>query len=285
MKNLYIIYTHNREQILQKCFKTLFDNNKTIPDRTIIIDDASKIELKAKLFNFGAQYNHLSVDLIFLNKNVGYGKAAEIGFALAEIHNPDTVSFIESDYIFSKNGIDTVFDIFENNEYGQVAAGFSGYDNPDFYKPEKINIDFKNIMISDYGYDNLNRKILYKPFQVQTLYGEKTLELVSNSCGTMYLNWKIVNKIKQTFPNDYIDWVNRVTSRDSNIKNLYDGIMSHGLSRLWMEWAEFEGIDTNKYAALLNLKPSVADHINGGGINSSNVQEGDTVAHSPTFQI
>ena len=43
------------------------------------------------------------------------------------------------------------------------------------------------------------------------------------------------------------------------------------------------GVDINKYAALLNIKPSVANHINGAGINGYIVGEGQSFVGSPTF--
>lgn len=286
MKNLYIIYTHNRPAVLQQSIQTLLNSNVQNPDKIIIIDDASDHKIRDGLYNFTKQYAGVtSVDFYSFANNAGYGMAAELGFTLAELYNPQYVYFIESDYIFSKNGIDIVNDIFENTLYGQYAAGFSGYDNPDFYSKQKTEQDFPNILKSDYGYDNLNREILYKPFDVETKFGTKQLELVSNSCGTMYFNWKVINEIKKDFPNEYREWVNRVVNKNGYGKrNLNDGVMSHGISWLWQKWAEKHNIDRNKYAALLNVKPSIANHINGGGINGSNITEGQSVTLSPSWK-
>ena len=52
MNLLYIIYTHNRSNILRQCLETLFNNNQTKPDRVLIIDDGSEPNLKNELFDF-----------------------------------------------------------------------------------------------------------------------------------------------------------------------------------------------------------------------------------------
>lgn len=283
MNLLYIIYTHNRGAILSECLNSLFSKNETKPDRVIIIDDASTEILKQNLFTFSLQNKTIPIDFISINKNIGYGMSAEIGIKLAEIYNYKYAFFIESDYIFNKNSIDIVLDIFENTEYGKNAVGFSGYDNPDFYKSNQTDKTFKEIIINDCGEDNLNRDIMYKPFDIETKYGKKQLELVSNSCGTMYFNWHKINAIKQEFPSEYAIWVDKTTDKHKSKRNLNDGMMSHGISWLWTKWAKKNGIDTNKFTGLLNIKPSIANHINGGGINGYIVPEGQSFVGSPTY--
>jgi hypothetical protein len=285
MKLLYVIYTHNRANILTKCLETLFKNNEIQPDRVLIIDDASNENLKNNLFNFSlSNSKKVPIDFFSVNKNFGYGKIAEFGITLTNIYNPKYVCFIESDYIFGPNSIDLVIDILENNEYGQNAIGFSGYDNPDFYKPGHTDKIFKEIIINDCGEDNLNRDIMYKPFDIETKYGKKQLELVSNSCGTMYFNWEKMKKIAEEFPVEFQKWINITTDKHKEKRNLNDGMMSHGSSWLWTKWANKNGIDTKKYGALLNIKPSVANHINGAGINGYIVGEGESFVSSPSWK-
>jgi len=283
-KLLYIIFTHNRAMILNECMNSLFKNNETKPDRILIIDDGSKPELKGNLFQFSLMNStKVPIDFYSINKNIGYGTAAEFAIRLAIAYNHKYTFFIESDYIFSKNGLDTVLDIFENNEFGLNAIGFSGYDNPDFYISEKTGKTYKEIIVNDCGEDNLNRDIMYKPFDIETKYGKKQLEIVSNSCGTMYFNWNKMMKIKEEFPLEFEKWISITTDKNKEKRLLNDGMMSHGSSWLWTKWAQKNNIDTNKYGPLLNIKPSVANHINGGGINGYIVTEGQSFVSSPTF--
>lgn len=277
MKLLYLIYTHNRIKILQECLNTLFNNNDIKPDRCIIVDDGSNPSMKDKLYSFTSKQN---IDFVNIIQNVGYGAAAEIGMRMACVFEPEYLFIIESDYVFAKNGLDTVMDIFENTKIGQLSAGFSGYDNPDFYDKSKTDVVYRDIIKMDCGEDNLNREIMYKPFEINTQYGTKKLEFVSNSCGTMYFNWKNVKKIKEQFPQEFEYWIKQIT-KDKKILN--DGMMSHGMAWMWTKWAKANNIDINSYSALLNIKPSVADHINGGGINGYIVPEGQSFVASPTF--
>ena len=280
----YIIYTHNRPDILSECINTLINNNDTKPDRILIIDDCSNQDIKNDLYKISCNTKGLNIDFLSINKNLGYGKVAEIGMRMALAYDPKYLFFIESDYIFAKNGLDIVMDIFENNEYGQNCIGFSGYDNPDFYKSTHTEKIFKEIMIQDYGEDILKRDIMYKPFDIETKYGKRKLELVSNSCGTMYFNWSKMKKIREEFPIEFEKWINLTTEKYKNDKrNLNDGIMSHGSARMWTKWAQKNNIDINKYSALLNIKPSVSNHVNGGGINGNIVNEGATFVSSPSW--
>lgn len=282
---LYIIFTHNRPAILNSSIDTLFKNNDIKPDRVLIIDDGSNQELKNNLFQFSLDNStKIPIDLYSISTNIGYGTAAEFAIRLATAYNYKYTFFIESDYIFSKHGLDTVLDIFENNEFGQNAIGFSGYDNPDFYVEEKTEKTFKEIIINDCGEDNLNRDIMYKPFEIKTKYGDKKLEIVSNSCGTMYFNWEKMMKIKEEFPLEFEKWISITTDKNKEKRLLNDGMMSHGSSWLWNKWAKKNNINRDKYGALLNIKPSVANHINGAGINGYIVGEGQSFVGSPSWK-
>jgi hypothetical protein len=288
INSLYIIYTHNRPNILKQCLDTLFNNNDIKPDRVLIIDDGSQPQLKEDLFQFSLTNSinskDTAIDFLSLNKNLGYGNTAELGIRMAIAYDPKYVFFIESDYIFGKNGLDLIFDIFENNEYGQNCLAFSGYDNPDYYVEEKREKMFREIIVNDCGEDNLNRNIMFKPFDIETKFGKKQLELVSNSCGTMYFNWSKMKQIKEQMPIEFEHWINRTTDKHKQKRYLNDGMMSHGVSWLWTKWAQKNNIDTNKYAALLNVKPSVSNHVNGAGINGYIVGEGQSFVSSPSWK-
>lgn len=282
---LYVIYTHNRPNILQQCIVTLLNDNLK-PDRILILDDCSKIEIKRALLELTTKIPNIPIDVFSIGKNIGYGANAEFGFSLVEVYNPNYVYFIESDYIFVKHGLEKVQWLFENNELVKNSIGFSGYDNPDFYVPEKYDKMFREVIMLDCEYDNINRDILFKPEKHYTPYGDVELEFTSNSCGTMYFNWKKIQEIRLDFPNEYRIWIDRITDKYKPGKRcLGDGVMSHGISWIWNEWAKKYNIDRNKYAALVNIKPSVANHINGGfgSINGHIVAEGESFVSSPSW--
>lgn len=281
---LYVIFTHNRPMILAESWRTLFANNKIKPNRVLVIDDGSNSEVKHGLYNAQLNTSDVPLDLYSIGKNVGYGVAAELAFNIVDVYNPKYVFFIESDYIFAKNGLDKVIDIFKNTEIGKNAVAFSGYDNPDFYVKEKTDETFPRIIVEDCGSDNLNRSIMYKPFKQSTAFGEVDLEFVSNSCGTMYFNWEMICSLRNFRPNLYKTWIDKVTDKSKERRLLNDGAMSHGISWIWNEYAKTQGIDRDKYAALLNIKPSVADHINGAGINGHIVGEGQSFVRSPSWK-
>ena len=57
MNLLYIIYTHNRENILQQCISSLFEKNNLRPSRVLIIDDGSEKKIKNSLYNFCLEHS------------------------------------------------------------------------------------------------------------------------------------------------------------------------------------------------------------------------------------
>jgi len=65
MNLLYIIYTHNREKVLEQCLSSLFNKNTTKPDRVLIIDDGSNLDVKNSLYQFSLQ-NSSNIPIDFL---------------------------------------------------------------------------------------------------------------------------------------------------------------------------------------------------------------------------
>lgn len=285
-KILYVIFTYNRPTITSKCFTTLFHPNNLRPDRVVIIDDGSVDDLKNSLtFNQLANNKNYPIDFFSIGKNIGYANCFDLALKIVDVYNPTYVYFIESDYIFRPTGLKTIQWLFENNEIAKQAIGFSGYDNPDFYDSRKRNM-FIRLITEQFEFDNVNRNILYTPFKVSTPEEEVQVEFVSNSCGTIYLNWEKVKELRQAFSLTWKQWErNLVQKHKENYRILDDGVLSHGLSWMWNEYAKGCGIDRNKYAALLNVKPSVANHVNGGGLSiSGKTPENFTTARSPTWK-
>lgn len=284
MDLLYIIYTYNRPKVLQECIRTLFSNNDLRPNRIVFIDDGSEKALKDALVRDAINAGN-EVDFLSFGRNIGYGRVAEMGFALADMFNPRYCFFIESDYIFRKHGLDEVHDVFQS-ELGRNLAGIAGYSHPDFFDPGCINSRYPRELAGLYGRDNLNRSLLFKPFPFKTRFGEIRLQYVSNSCGTMYLNWRLISQMRAAFyPRMETDWLQRACDKGAQFPLLNDGVMSSGLSYYWAEYAKLQGWDTSRSAALIDVMPSIANHLSAGGLNTKlpNLEEGQTIVGSPSF--
>ena len=65
-------------------------------------------------------------------------------------------------------------------------------------------------------------------------------------------------------------------------RQIDDGMLSHAISLCWNRWAIKHGIDRNRYAAWLNVKPSLAQNYNGGGTHTG-AAEMQTDNGSPTW--
>jgi len=288
MKLLYIIYTHNRPIILKECLATLFSNTNVKPHRVVILDDASEKSTKVGLWQFCLENStkEMPIDMLSFNENIGYGTNFEFGLSVARVYNPEYVFFVESDYIFRKNWAEDILEVFES-EIGKKSIGISGYDHPDFYTPERYDKMYRNIIKEDYGSDPVNRTNMFKLFDC-TL-GNKTLKLsgISNSCGTIYLKWRFTMELMKKYPEMKTTWWERLANKQpgGNRKLLADGPLSHGLSYYWSLYAKEQGWDTSKYFPLLNIVPSVSNHINALGINGNipGIQEGQTFVGSPSF--
>jgi GT2 family glycosyltransferase len=197
MELLYVLYTYNRPAVLQECLRSLLFNSELQPDRVVIIDDGSERPLKESLAS--AVLSHGSpIDFFSFKENVGYGRAAEIGFAVADMFRPNYCFFIESDYIFRKHGLDEVIEVLRS-DVGRFAAGVAGYSHPHFFDPRATNERYPQEMAVQHDRDNLNWAVLYRPFPYRSRFGEIQLQYVSNSCGTMYLNWRLISEMRQAF--------------------------------------------------------------------------------------
>ena len=282
MDLLYVLYTYNRVEVLQECLRTLFANNDVQPQRVVIIDDGSAKHVKESLFS-AAMNNDGLVDLFSLKQNVGYGRAAEIGFAVADLFQPRYCFFIESDYVFRKHGLDEVMEVLRS-DVGRFTAGIAGYSHPHFFDSRNTVDRYPQEMVSQRGYDNLNRAMLYRPFPYKSRFGDLQVQFVSNSCGTMYLNWQLISEMRKAFyPRMETEWIHATCGKGKERPLLNDGIMSQTLSHFWMEYARRQGWDTNRYGPLLDIMPSVANHLSGGGINAEGAPEGHTFVGSPSF--
>jgi GT2 family glycosyltransferase len=89
--NVYVvIVTYNGSKWITPCFSSL--RNSTIPVRTIVIDNGSQDDTLARI---GAEYPE--VEIINTGKNLGFGKANNIGMELAYQRGADYVFLLNQD--------------------------------------------------------------------------------------------------------------------------------------------------------------------------------------------
>lgn len=285
MKTLVILFAFERPKILDYCLHSL-RRQKSEFDLIIRDDSHSNAvhDLVAKhgLYPSLQRYGH-----------VGFSAQAQAALKIVRREDPEYVYFIEGDHVLSHNAFERIQDVFENTEEGRNCSGISGFDAPNYTWPDYVNRIFPECMKQQVGEDNVNRASLYQDFTVETERFTHTLQRVSNTCFTSYLNWKKIQEIAHEFPelNDYLDQAvapqdnpNYPTSGEYKRKGVVDdGMLSHGINLVWNRWAMKHGIDRNRFSAWLNVKPSLAQNVNGGGMHSP-VPELSTDNGSPTWQ-
>lgn len=294
MKTLATVFAYKRPRALELCLKSISNQSQQV-DELFIIDDGSG--LSAKGFDV-ASVVAKTADMLpvnFLRKpvNVGFSDSACIALNRARKLNPKLLFFIEGDYVYRPDAFASIVDVFENTEQGKMALGISGYDHPAFYSEDCVEKVFPYGMIAQVGEDNVNRAALYDPVKVAGARGEYYVELVSNTCWTSYLNWRLITEISEEFPqlqrfldlacNPQDDPIYRDSGKYKAQRVVDDGMLSHAVSLFWNRWAIKHGINRSKFGAWLNIKPSVANHISGGGINNSEQEELTSNANSPSW--
>jgi glycosyltransferase involved in cell wall biosynthesis len=190
MKILYILYTYNRPQILEKCIATLFNpKNKVWPSELLVIDDGSNVNQKDLLYNLSRNNSIFPIHFFSFSKNQGLGYNWELAWTWAKLRNYDYIVQLEQDYVFREDAIGEAIDLLESKPLSVAVSGFS---NPDFWTDKREWL-FRKVMIDDFGEDPAKREFLHKPFKIKTeKHGEIEIQLTTNSCGTFICNWKRV---------------------------------------------------------------------------------------------
>ncbi len=287
MKTLAVIFCYQRPEVLKQCAESLFAGEAR-PDQMIFIDDGSGPEVRDFLRTFAKRDSRIELHL--KPENRGYSDSALIAFDYARKLNPEFLYLIESDFVLNSatyagspkqfNGLDVVDDVLENTDYGRNCLGVVGYDQQQGYfngytDPE--NGIFVQGMRRQLGEDNVNRAVLYKDFKAVGKKFQATLQLVSNTGFCCYLRWQDLMKRCEEFP-ELTGYLARacLPQEDPNypesgeykrIRVVDDGMLSHGINLVWNRWALKHGIDREKYAAWLSIKPSIAVHHWQGGIH------------------
>lgn len=294
MKILATVFAYNRPTILRHCVESIYANTLQ-PDEVHLVDDGSNPQTAQTLDELYAARTDSLEQTVLIRKrwNRGASHSGRMALAYAHMENPKYWFPIEADYVFKRTAFETVIDTFENDDRGRNCLGIVGYDHPGFYhKPWRDQV-FPDSMRAQVGEDNVNRAALYKMSEAGIAQGVSPLELASNTCPTCYLHWHKIQEIAEEFPDlnvllgeafdpqDNPNYPDSGKYRKGNI--IDDGMLSHAISLFWNRWAIKHGIDREKYAAWLNIKPSVAQNYTGGGNHASGLAEMQTDGGSPSW--
>lgn len=283
MKLFASIHVYNRPRVLKACLDSVFANTVQ-PTRILIQDNGSDEETQ----NVVAAIQRNYVTKIRHPENRGATFIGANTLRAVREFDPEYFFFIEGDYIFKPWAFEQVLDIFEHTEEGKHTLGIVGYDHPITYVPAVRDTVFPRAMAAQVGEDNTNRAALYIPRPSRRCF----IELASNTCPTCYLHWRKIREIAEEFPelDDLLDQVMDPrenpnypdSGKYKRTRQIDDGMLSHAISLCWNRWAIKHGIDRNEFGAWLNIKPSIAQNITGGGFNSK-VGEMQTDGGSPTW--
>jgi len=292
MNIAYYIPTFNRPYVLQQCLNTIFQNTEIYPNEVWLIDDSSDNELKKSLLDFSFKSQNFPVNLLFHGFNYGIGYIFERIYNLIRQNDDlDIACIIESDYIWRKDWLKDVLDVFEASPHTLAIAGT---DHPDMYDRSKTHSVFVDIMNECFGEDLKARNHLYIPFELNTNSGKILVQGVSNSCGCTIIHWKrFKNVIKDLEINNKIPYndfwkrmdraFNKGITHDTR-KHASDGWMSSTISKYGEMYLEMNNIDITKNFPFLSICDySISEHICGGGVNGLIVPEGQTFIHSPKW--
>lgn len=282
MKILAAVFAYNRRTMLERCIRSVFDQTLQ-PDQLVIVDDRSDAATSEFIEEFSS---HSNVTTIQKGTNRGPAHSWRIMHKWAELENPEYLFPIEADYVFRKNAFAEVVDTLEHTEEGAHALGIVGYDHPNAYSPYVRNAVFPRGMKLQMGADNVNRAALYRN-------DGSHIQLASNTCPTSYLKWRAIQKLADRYPEmrrqfwEVGDPQEKAGYPESGeyMRKQYidDGMLSHVLN-YWWNVAALEGdVDRERFSAWLNIRPSLAQNFDGGGVHSSGAEGTSQWGASPTW--
>ncbi len=286
MKLLYVIYTHNRGQILQKCLASLFRNDNLVsPTEVLIIDDNSIPEIKDELYRFSKENRDIiPIHLLSFNSQQGLGWQWQLVYEWVKDRDFDFVAFLEQDYVFRQDGIGEAIAALQAKP---LSCCVSGYSNPDFYNGKQETL-FREVMVENFGEDLIKREYLHKPQFIDTSFGQIQIQFTTNSCGTFICNWKRIKYLLDKYPNMWRLVFERSFNRTYPERRQYagDGPLTSGISFYWFRDMEDKDIDWAKEGPWIDICDfSISNHYNGGpSLNGCIVPEGCSFVSSPKWQ-
>ncbi len=288
MNSLLVLFIHNRPNILKACIQSALQNAHLKFDEVLFINDNSDLPTTQFVVNevFRLKKAGVNINLLHFNTNQGYGGASEVAFAYSKLRNPKYYFHIESDYIFRVGWAKEAVAVLEASP--QTLA-ISAYSHPDFYDIErKLNKDYPEAIIREYGSDPCPRELLFKPFELATEIGPIKVQGTSNSAGCCIVNWHNFMALSDKFPKFEEDVLGRTVMKGGNRKTYSDGAFSHGSCWFWYNHYKALGsMDFSQTFAWLDICDfSLSNHICGGpdSINGYIANEGETFVGSPKWK-
>lgn len=275
MKALAVIFTHERPKILRHCLSSFFTSTTELPERVVIIDDGSGSEVYEVLDDTKQRWGRQTHIEIVRKPKSGFADSVRRALWFARCYDPDQLWLIESDYVFAHGGLDAVRDVLANTDEGRACFGIAGYDHPDFSRTDHRETAYPAEAITMLGFDPVRRGTLWS---LRAFAGKRKAYLgqfVSNTCISSYLNWRLISANPGAM--DALDLAAdpKPTAGRPLAAELAangcpdDGQLSNGLNAAWEDWAVEQGLARDRFACWLNIRPSVANHISGGGLHTS----------------
>lgn len=282
---LFNIFTYNRFEILKKSLDSIL-NHGIDPNRVEIHihDDGSNQEVLNYLMRFCLEH-----DCYFHGKheNQGYCRNFYQAFRLTKEINPEYVFFIESDYVFRKDFMQTCLGVYDKLDQ---LWGINGFSHPDFYVYEKCHTWFADATNQEFGRDVPARYRLYKPFVLNANNHAIKCQFSSHSCGTFLLNWRKLQDSLEEFE-EKERFENLVLSSCKDLRRdevIHDGRLTGGISLLWSDYQAFRQnpllYSQAAFVDICDKNFSIAQHFGGGGVNEQHIQEGQTSVLSPSWK-
>ncbi len=294
MKIFVSVFCFDRPDMLRHSLATIMGNAVQHDCEVLAANDGWNPEV-ARVLRLTQSQAHSSFSIPFnvlqKSRSVGMVHSGKIALGWARTFMPQYWFIAESDYIFRMNCYETVLDVFENTEQGKMALGIVGYDAANAYDDYHRSQIFPTCMKMQVGEDNVKRDALYKSEWFPGAEG-RFVELACSTASTCYLNWRRICAISEEFPELTYLLDQAFDPRDNpdypqsgyfrQLQMVDDGMLSHAINLVWNRWALKHGIDRDKFGAWLNIKPSVAQAVTGGGIHSGST-ELNTNTLSPTW--
>lgn len=278
INNLFIFFVYDRPTVLKKCLETFFagiknqDFTKGSRSKFIFLLDGPNYTTEEVFLNFIADNGiEEKYEIEIINtENRGYSYRFFEALNLAILYNPSLLGFIETDYVYSENFMDTIFNAFW---LAPKAIAVTGFSHPDFYNKDKSGTWFGQSVTEQYGEDIPNRDNIYKPFKIENL----ELQYATHSCCTFFIQWsRFLDKAKETGNLDNLYRIfDEVCERQGNFKPITpnDGMLTGGISLLWARMNGYNK-DTKESAFIDVISPCTAMHCEGAGINGNYLPEG-----------
>ena len=228
---------------MEESLRTLLELQDTKPDRVAIFDDGSPDEQKYRLLkrHFGSD----ALDFISFRPGVGYGNSYQMAWKYAEVFNPQQCVFWESDYLARRNGIDIVLDVLK--AYPKIVG------------------------VVGFAHQNAYQSMGDGPGDFKSQHGDIKLNWSSGTSGTCYLNWPTIKEMRQRQPSEWDKFFASCFNQTRGpIGGVDDGRFSSGMRDIYGKLFGRQNYGQNE--CWINIVPSIALHVTGGGLNCGGVE-------------